>query len=295
MDMIWSQPRMMNLLKSFYAITSARTGFFDLDGKEILAYPVPRSDYCTLIRSTKKGDNACVKCDRTAYQYAAKHGGINIYQCHAGLTEGMVPIVSSGDERIGYLMIGQFKQSGSSGKKQWDEAYRKAAALQINPRGLKAAYSRLPVMSTEQAQASIHILYALAAYVWQDNCIRVQNEPLSKQVEKYIAAHLDQPLTLSALAQKFGVCKTTLCKAFKRDCDLTVNEAIRRSRIERAKQLLQTGKQPISEIAENVGINDYNYFTKVFKAETSVAPSVFRRLCEGEYLTSPRAASRPTP
>jgi YesN/AraC family two-component response regulator len=59
---------------------------------------------------------------------------------------------------------------------------------------------------------------------------------------------------------------------------------IRDIRIERAKQLLQSGKQPVFEIACQVGIWDYNYFTKVFNEETGVPPSTFRKLCEGDHL-----------
>ncbi|MDR0449767.1 MAG: AraC family transcriptional regulator, partial [Treponema sp.] len=51
-----------------------------------------------------------------------------------------------------------------------------------------------------------------------------------------------------------------------------------------AEELLESGVKLISEIAEAVGISDYNYFTKVFKEETGITPSVFRRLCEKEYL-----------
>jgi two-component system response regulator YesN len=69
----------------------------------------------------------------------------------------------------------------------------------------------------------------------------------------------------------------------KRDYRLTVNQLVRSVRVERAEQLLQSGKQSISQIAETVGINDYNYFSKVFREETGIAPSIFRRLCEKDY------------
>jgi YesN/AraC family two-component response regulator len=54
--------------------------------------------------------------------------------------------------------------------------------------------------------------------------------------------------------------------------------------MEHAKQYLEETRNPIYEIAENVGIPDYNYFTKVFKEETGVTPSAFRALCENELL-----------
>jgi AraC-like DNA-binding protein len=284
MEMVFSQPRMLNLLKSFHTLTNVRTGFFDLSGKEIFAYPVIRSRYCVIIRATKKGDEACVRCDQSAYQFAAEHDGKNIYQCHAGLTEMVVSVNSPSDERAGYLMIGQFKQAGISEKQHWDGICRKIVTpLRLNLRQLKEAYSQLPIMNTEQINASIHILKALAVQMWQENCIRLQNEPLSKQVEKYITDHLNQQLNLPDLTKKFKVCKTTLCKTIKQDFNLTVNETIRHIRIERAKQLLQTSKKNVSEIAENVGITNYNYFTKVFKEETGITPLAFRKICEEEY------------
>ena len=66
---------------------------------------------------------------------------------------------------------------------------------------------------------------------------------------------------------------------------MTVNELTRSLRIEKAKQLLQSAELPIFIVAENVGIPDYNYFTRVFKEETGITPSLFRKLCETEYLS----------
>jgi YesN/AraC family two-component response regulator len=71
-----------------------------------------------------------------------------------------------------------------------------------------------------------------------------------------------------------------------------VNELIRSVRIDKAKHLLQAGELSVSAVAEEVGIMDYNYFAKVFKEETGVQPSIYRRLCEGEYFHHPAADPR---
>ncbi len=34
---------------------------------------------------------------------------------------------------------------------------------------------------------------------------------------------------------------------------------------------------PISAVAEEVGISDYNYFSKVFRSMTGTTPSAFRK------------------
>ncbi|GHT94531.1 transcriptional regulator [Spirochaetia bacterium] len=284
MDVVWNQPRMMNLLQSFHHITKVRSGFFDPHGKEIMAYPEPRSDFCRFIRADNKGEKACRRCDRAGYQYAVSHHGLYIYQCHAGLTEAIAPIMGSGEERIGYLMIGQIQPpDGEERGKQWEAICSKVKSLHVDVSTLKTAYQKLPSIKTDQLRASANVLQALATYVWLDHYIRIQNEPLSAQVQKFIAEHLAEPLSLSLLMEHFRVGKTSLCKNIKTDLNLTVGELIRSIRIEEAKNLLHSSGEPVARIAEAVGIPDFNYFTKVFKEETGVTPSIFRRLCEGEY------------
>jgi AraC-like DNA-binding protein len=275
---------MMTLLENFYSLIKVRVGFFDLDGKEIMGYPTMRTAYCTLLRSSKKGDAACRRCDKTAFQRAAKCQAPYIYRCHAGLTEMIAPIQTNTEERVGYLMIGQAKPPGNRERKDWEEICLKIADTRISPEELEAAYSDLTVLKIAQARACADILQSLAAYIWLDNYIRLQNEPLSSRVKTYISGNLNQHLSLDRIARKFSVGKTTLCKTIKEDLNMTVNELIRSLRVEKAKELLESKKEFISEIAGEVGITDYNYFTKVFKEETGVTPSIFRRLCEKEYL-----------
>jgi AraC-like DNA-binding protein len=282
MDMIWSQNKMMKLLKSFYTLVNVRIGFFDLEGGEIQGYPVYRTEYCNIIRAQKAGDNACRRCDKQAFRQAAKMKGPYVYQCHAGLIEMVAPIITSEDERIGYLMIGKARQPEDLDDNLWKDIGRKAGLS--NMARLKSAYLQLPVLKMDQGRACADVLQALATYVWFDNYFRVQKEPLSVRIKDYISMNLSKPLSLKEIADGFEIGKTTLCKSVKREMHITVNELIRSLRIDKAKQLLQTGEFPIFIVAEQVGIPDYNYFTKVFKEETGVTPSIFRRLCENEYL-----------
>jgi AraC-like DNA-binding protein len=284
MDMIWNQSGIMKLLESFFTLVKIRVGFFDLDGGEIMAYPLLRTEFCGMIRASASGDSACRRCDKNAFQHAAKSKGPYIYQCHAGLTEAIAPIVGSGEERIAFLMFGQVRlpENREAGRLEELRGKLEPPPLQLN--SLKSAYSKLTVIKMDQLRACATILQSLASYVWLDNYIRIQNEPLSSRVKNYLDKNLDKPLSLAGIARKFGVGKTTLCKSLKRDCHLTVNELIRSLRVDKAKQLLQTGKLPIRAVAEQVGITDYNYFTKVFREETGVPPSTFRKLCEDGYL-----------
>jgi len=281
MDMNWNQNKMMKLLEDFYTLGKFLTGFFDINGKIIMSYPPQTAEYCNYIRSKKTGDTACRCCDEQAFQQVAKMKNPYIYKCHAGLTEIVAPIITSEKERIGYLTIGQAKPPGEPDENLLKDLSKKH---NLSVSKLKSAYLKLPVMKIDQASACANVLHALAINVWYDNYFYITKKPLSDKVKEFISDNLDKPLTLTEIANRFRIGKTTLCKSVKRDIHMTVNELIHFLRIEKAKQLLQSAEIPIYIIADRVGIPDYNYFTKIFKKETGITPSVFRKLSEKAYL-----------
>lgn len=54
-------------------------------------------------------------------------------------------------------------------------------------------------------------------------------------------------------------------------------ELLLQERIQAAKSLLSGTDLRISEISRQVGIGDYNYFSKIFKRETGRSPREYRR------------------
>ena len=189
-------------------------------------------------------------------------------------------------------MIGQARQSENLDDRKWDDISMRFGFTYPTIDDLKIAYSRLPILKAAQHQACANILQCLATYAWYDNYISVLNEPLSSRVKGYIVKNLDKPLSLVDVANEFHIGKTTLCNSIKKDFHITVNDLIRSLRIDKAKQLLLSEGLPIYAVAEQVGIEDYNYFTKIFKEETGITPSVFRKLCEKEYLSRNAAVSQ---
>ena len=52
---------------------------------------------------------------------------------------------------------------------------------------------------------------------------------------------------------------------------------IARRRIDAAKALLLQSNLSIAAVAEKVGISDYNYFSRIFRAVTGTTPRNFRK------------------
>ncbi len=83
---------------------------------------------------------------------------------------------------------------------------------------------------------------------------------------------------LRAYAELLHIGRTKLCALAKElSGGRTLSYLIAQRRINAAKLLLLQSSLNISAVAEEVGISDYNYFSKVFRSITGVTPSDFRR------------------
>ena len=71
--------------------------------------PEGNSRFCTLLREQPAADERCKKCDQHWMARTKRSRKPSIYQCHAGLTEVMVPILAHG-KSVGEIMAGQLTQ-----------------------------------------------------------------------------------------------------------------------------------------------------------------------------------------
>lgn len=103
------------------------------------------------------------------------------------------------------------------------------------------------------------------------------NPSMIKQVIKEIKQSYTENITLTDLAKKYGISVGHLSGLVKEELHLPFSEYIASKRIQKAKELLADERLSIEEIAEQVGYSDYFYFTKVFKKNTGISPSKYRK------------------
>ena len=97
------------------------------------------------------------------------------------------------------------------------------------------------------------------------------------QTMEYIISHLSEDLHLSDLADNVTLSVTGLCKLFKAETGMTLNEYLTTQRCKKAADLLSQTDFQIQEIGSHVGYNDNNYFVKVFKKVYNCTPSQYRK------------------
>lgn len=101
----------------------------------------------------------------------------------------------------------------------------------------------------------------------------------------WVDDNLDQPISVSLLAERANLSPGTLAKKFKQAHRITLSQYLLHRRIDRAKSLLATTTLTIYEVGASVGIPDPHYFNKQFRKVTGISPSRYRDDNQ-EYLSN---------
>lgn len=100
-----------------------------------------------------------------------------------------------------------------------------------------------------------------------------------------IEAHLEDALTLEALADRCGVNVHHMCRAFRQATGLSIKSYIRARRLSVAARTLAGGTADILGVALAAGYGSHAAFTRAFVAYQGVRPSDVKKACDLNELT----------
>lgn len=104
-----------------------------------------------------------------------------------------------------------------------------------------------------------------------------EDERFRRKLERIVNARMRNPnLNIDVIASQFGMGRTNFYRKVRELMGMSPNDYLRKCRMERAAELLQTTDQNIGEICGMVGIPDAQYFSRVFKSYFGVPPSSYR-------------------
>lgn len=89
------------------------------------------------------------------------------------------------------------------------------------------------------------------------------------------------PGSIASYAGALGISENYLSRLVKRSTGRSVGAWIDIVRIQRAKGLLASTDLPVIDIASSIGVDDQSYFARLFKKETGLTPSGFRKKMQG--------------
>ena len=124
------------ILKVLTSVFNLQFTFFDLEHNELkMLENKGMSDYCRTLRADEGFNTRCVACDRKHLMIAQKTKTIQIYQCHIGLQECIIPLHNEYGIYLGSLMLGQIRLSPDE---EQPDAYPQEGSA------LSEAFLRLP-------------------------------------------------------------------------------------------------------------------------------------------------------
>ena len=111
----------------------------------------------------------------------------------------------------------------------------------------------------------------------QEAYISPRERGLLEPVMDYLQANLTNPdLNVEELAQRADVSDSYLRRVFRKQYGAAPGAYVIRERIRLAKQYLASGL-PVAAVAAKVGYRDPLYFSRLFKKQTGLSPSEYRK------------------
>jgi len=103
-------------------------------------------------------------------------------------------------------------------------------------------------------------------------------DELIAQIQFWLRTNLSSDISLSELAEQFGLSQRSFTRRFKMATGIRATEYWQQLRIETAKDLLASSNLSIQEIAYHVGYQDQGHLTRLFKQNLSLTPKDYRAM-----------------
>jgi AraC-like DNA-binding protein len=133
-------------------------------------------------------------------------------------------------------------------------------------------------------------------------CTR-QQRAARERVERaraILREHLSDPPPLEELGRLVGCSPFYLSRLFSQEVGLTIQQYLRQIRMERAAELLRSGKCNVTEAALEVGYNSLSHFSATFHQTFGCCPGLYplktpTQLQADDDATAPPSSSPPSP
>ena len=240
--------------------------------------------FCALMGKTNQTCAGCYALQSKLEQEAQLEP--RTLKCFAGLCETAVP-VRVGDKLIAFLQTGQILLHRPD-RAQFNKIAQQLVewGAQVDLKRAEEAFFNTRVLGKEQYESLIRLLTIFAEHLGScGNALMLahgQTEaPAIGQARSYIHDHASDRLSLGTVARIVNMSASYFSEKFKQATGMNFVEYVARTRIEKARHLLQNPHLRVSEIAFEAGFQSLSQFNRTFKKVTGQAPGEYRQSLAG--------------
>jgi AraC-like DNA-binding protein len=143
----------------------------------------------------------------------------------------------------------------------------------------KKIYDELPYFDDLQ----IDSIKTLIEEIIFESAITIEVDETTDKIAEFLKENITKKFSIDELCSKFCVSKTNLYDGFFKSFGMTVNDYVIRERIERAKVLLKDTEKPVYQIGNEVGIDNYTYFCRLFKNSVGMSYKEYLKKLKLDY------------
>ena len=203
------------------------------------------------------GDGICdVYGGHTVHQDALGHVNGYLHTCPRGYTEIASPVFSE-HEYIGVVFAGTC----------WFGQGRPPHSGLIVPPSRTWLQTRVPLVKAVATE--------LAALL----TIEEQSLPDDRRgrIRSFLREKIDRPVRLEDLARALWLSPSRTAHTVREEFGVSFSALVRRLKVQEAARLLAMTRLPITQVAQQVGYDDPNYFSRVFSNELGIPPRAYRK------------------
>lgn len=100
--------------------------------------------------------------------------------------------------------------------------------------------------------------------------------PPLRDLQSWIADHLDEDLSVPALACRACMSERNFARAFRREIGMTPAAYVEAARVERARMALESGDLPVDALARQFGFGTVETLRRAFRRRVGVSPADYR-------------------
>lgn len=275
MNIFFDEKQLIQLMTNLRILTGMRANILDPTGQDIRLF-TDHPPFCRTVNDLPEGHERCVACDMWKVRNYTAEKGFQFYRCHLGICEAVMPLFDK-SHPLAYLIFGCFLDD-SPVEEQWAETEKRLAWYPGSIDDLHYDFLQFRRYSQKELRAYAETLEALSAYIQLKGMILTTEQTDLQKLDMYLEQHYMEKLSLASVSKELHIGRTKLCSLAKElSGGHTLSYLIAQRRIAAAKGLLRQSGMPISAVGEAVGVSDYNYFSKIFRAATGMTPSAFRK------------------
>ena len=96
--------------------------------------------------------------------------------------------------------------------------------------------------------------------------------PHVESMVRYIRTHICDKITLKEISEQAGLSREYASYLFKREKGCTLTDYVNRQKLLLAKSMILGGEMSLADVSLALGYENYNYFSRSFKAHFGISP-----------------------